>query len=244
MRWFFGLICLFCLVPLANAQDTPTPKCLTLVYDDKIGASHTLFAKFFDVLYERAGLCHNSRSMTSNRKEQMLRTGEIDGDWLRVEGFAEQYPEAMIAVPQPIFTMPAHFFWLEASNFDGNPASLKGKRVGHPAGYRWIEWNLPKQEAIAVPLFNENTVWDLLTRGRIEVYVTSNMSADTLLAEAEKAGIAYRHDVWRHIPFFHILHRRHAAIVPKLNQALVDMIESGELAEILKVPGIRLAVID
>lgn len=226
---------------LADASAEATDKnCLTLVYDGRLGSSQPYFQRFYDALYARLGMCQKAISMTSNRKEQLLRNGEVDGDWIRVEGFAEQYPDSMIAVPFPIFEMPAHFFWLSDTEFNGKAEGLAGRRVGHPRGYRWLEWNLPKHGGIIVPLDHENTVWDLLTRGRLDVYVTSNMSAASLRAQANNAGLSYRHAIWQYIPFHHLLHVKHADLIPMINATLEDMALSGDLKTLLKVPGIRI----
>lgn len=244
MRCISLIFLIFCIISTSSkASDkakASDKECLTLVYDGLLGSNQPYFQRFYDALYARLGLCQKAIEMASNRKEQLLRNGEVDGDWIRVEGFAEQYPDSMIAVPFPIFEMPAHFFWLAGTDFTGKAKGLAGKRVGHPRGYRWLEWNLPKHGGIVIPLDHEKTVWDLLARGRMDVYVTSNMSASSLLAQANNAGLTYRHAIWQHIPFYHLLHKRHADLVPKIDAALREMALSGDLESLLKVPGIRI----
>lgn len=225
----------------AETKKEEDPSCLVLAYDKRMGASIPQFEVFFEALYANAGLCAHSIAMTSRRMEAQLLSGEIDGDWVRIEGFEEHTHGVSIGLPQPVFVMPAQFIWLPGTDFSGQPADLKNYRVAYPSGFRWIEWNLEKQRTIGMPLPNEDKVLDLLVRKRIDIFVTGAMNAAAITAQAADANVAFKEAIWQQVPFFHLLHKKHAALVPRLNDALVAMIKSGEAAKILTSPSLTVA---
>lgn len=233
-------------VALADeGQVSDDKRCYILAYDTSIGSSITPFSNFFQLLYERAGYCVRSIGMTPKRSEHLLRVGQIDGDWSRVEGYAAYMQGAVFALPQPIFEMAANFVWLDNSDFDGDPQNLKGRTVGYHAGFRWLEWNLPKHGATIMPLPNETHIFDLLARGRIDLYATGAVNvqeygARTASSPGGKPPV-FRQAKWRPVPFHHIVAAHNADIVGSLNAVLVDLIDSGMAARIIQVPGINVA---
>jgi hypothetical protein len=244
--YFLAAVCLWLPVasPAQAKDQILDPSCLRLAYDPRSGENVEKFKTFFGVLYSRAGICAQSVPMLSTRKEFQLLAGEIDGDWVRVEGFEEHSKGETISLPQPVFYMAAEFLWFKKGSFSGSPSDLSGRRVAYPSGFKWIEWNLKKQSATGMPLPSEDRILTLLQRGRITLYATGSMNTAAIIRKAETAGIQLQHAEWQKIPFFHLLHRKHAALVPRLNAALTEMIQTGEAAILLQnVPGIHIPVL-
>lgn len=218
-----------------------TSACIRLAYDQRVQPFLPQYQAFFQTLYGKIGHCIQSLEITSTRKEMLLATGELDGDWLRVSEFAERNKEHVIALPQATLEIPVYFLWSMASDFDGTPGDLKTRKIGYTKGLRWVEWNLERRQANALGLTSESNVWNLLTRGRIDVYATSNAGAVSLMADAKARGIPFRSAIWDYVPMHHILHKKHKDLVPSLNAAMGNMIKSGEAAAILAIPHSRVA---
>ncbi len=229
--------------PLA-ATPSKDADCYTLVYDASIGPAEMAFQQFYDLLYKQAGLCVRSIGMSTKRAEQQLRSGVVDGDWSRVEGYVERSEGTLLAIPQPIFSMAAYFISLPSSGFNGATTNIENRTVGYHAGFRWIEWNLPKLKAIPWALPSEYSVFDLLERGRMEVYATGAVNAFALSKSSRGQQVPHVLSLWQEVPFFHVIHRRHENIVPLLNQALIELIQSGEAGRILTLQGINVADIE
>lgn len=221
-----------------SAVEHQAEPCLTLVYDSSLGPAKEPLQNFYNILYRRAGLCARYVAMRSKRAEHQLRVGAVDGDWSRVAGFADYMGDDVIALKQPIFALAAYFVWLnDVSAFTGRSEDLAGRRVGFPAGFRWLEWNLPKQGARAVPLPVEAQILNLLDRNRIDIFATSEVHL-RLLGQNNTLASPYSVAKWQDVPLFHLLHVRHKHLVPKLNAILAEMARSGEMMKLLDYPGL------
>lgn len=228
----------------ANAGQSTSShtKCITVAYDPRMGRNIPAFKALFETLYDRAGLCMQFVSMTSRRKETQLFSGKLDADALRVDGYTEYSNGQAIALPQPIFEMPAVFMWLPHTAFGGKPEDLKNHpRIGYAAGFKWIEWNLGKLSIKGIPLPQEDKILDLLKRKRIDLYVTGAVNAASLQMDAKVNGTALLQSNWKPVKFYHILNRKHQALVPTLNRALTKMVRDGDVATLLKDTGLSVS---
>ena len=85
--------------------------------------------------------------------------------------------------------------------------------------------------------------WELLERGRIDVFATSGIHEIELLGHLpDREGNSQENigrALWTTVAFFHLLHPKHADKVQKLNDALRDMIINHDSAISLDIPGIQ-----
>ncbi|NVJ96989.1 MAG: hypothetical protein HWE25_02490 [Alphaproteobacteria bacterium] len=241
-RWMCSFLLVLAVSATArSAQPNTQPgtqPCIRLGGDETLGTHFQTFEKLFEQLYAKAGLCVRSVSMTPKRIEQLMRSGELDGDWFRpAEYIATRALEQQI-LPQAMFGLEARMIWLKETGFSGKPEDMKGLKVGHRAGFRWLETHIPLMEAKPFPIPGGSQVKALLIHRRIDLYATSSLHEVALLEafgeDADKFTSAY----WATEPFYHILHSRHADKIPALNAALRAMHQSGELNGFLTMPGI------
>jgi len=218
-------------------------RCMTIAYDKNISTAIPVMKAFFKQLYGNVGHCVESVGLSSNRARQMLLDGEIDGEWARGKSFLDLNKNAVIGLPQPLLEMGIEIFWIPGSAFKGHPQDLKGLKAGFPAGFKWIKWNLQKNAATALPLPRDAPVVELLQRGRIDLFVTGSIHAMPVIQARRERGILLENQLWDKIPLYHLVHKRHTALVPRLNQALVDLIKSGEAARMIQVIGLQVAAI-
>lgn len=237
-RCICSLLLLLTMSATAQSMQSAAPVCLRLGGDESLGAYFQTFENLFDRLYAKAGLCATSTSMTPKRIEQLMRTGELDGDWFRpAEYIATRTLEQHILL-QAMFGLEARIIWLKKTEFSGNPEDMKGLTVGYRAGFRWLEAHVPLMEATPFPVTYSSQVKALLMHGRIDLYATSSLHEaavfETFAQDADKYASAH----WATEPFYHLLHSRHADKIPALNEALRTMHQSGELEAFLTMPGI------
>lgn len=221
-----------------RAQESSADECLRLGADESLANLFALFDQPLKSVYRRAGLCVRSVSLSSKRIEQMLAAGTLDGDWIRVEGYAERFGQDLIALPVPLFQLEAALLSLSNSDFDGTPEDLKGRRVGYQAGFRWVEANLPLLGAIPVEIPSAMPVRDLLERNRFEVFATDGVRARFIRFSFADNPDSLRMHTWKHISFYHMLHSRHADKVDALKQAFLVAMEDGTFNPIFSLPGI------
>lgn len=237
-RCICSLLLLLTLSATAQSMQSAAPVCLRLGADETLGVHFQTFEKLFERLYSQAGLCVISTPMIPKRIEQLLRTGELDGDWFRpAEYVATRALEHQI-LPQAMLGLEARMIWLKTTGFSGNPEDIEGLVVGYHAGFRWLETHVPLMGATPFPVTAGSQIKALLMHGRIDLYATSSLHEaavfETFAEDAEKYTSAY----WATEPFYHILHSRHVDKIPALNEALRTMHISGELNTFLTMPGI------
>ncbi|WP_417449272.1 hypothetical protein [Kordiimonas sp.] len=240
---------LLCVVPVtahahgttyrdANEATRHAP-CLKLGADESLGPSYAKFEAFFTALYEHAGLCTTSIAMAPKRIEQLLVRGELDGDWFRPSDYATQFSDRLTALPQPVFGLEAHLIWLKRNSFSGKPEDLKGLTVGHQAGFRWLETHLPQMGARTMAVPSTTHTWNMLDRGRIDVFATSGVHKAALTAAWQDKTNNMNSALWTTVSFYHLLHPKHKDKVEQLNSALREMIITHHSAADLQIPGIQ-----
>lgn len=223
----------------AFAEGSSTPSdCLRLGADQTLAQFYGIFEEAIAQVYEDAGLCATSIPMAPKRIETMVKSGSLDGDWIRVEGYPDMFDMDLIAIKPALFQMEAKLLTTNQSDFDGTVEDLKGRRVGYQAGFRWLEKNLPAVGAIAVEMPSGVPVKDLLERGRFEVFATDGVRAEQIKAtykEGEQEPMIY---AWRSIPFHHMLHTRHRDKADAIGEALQKGIRSGLFNQVYTLPGL------
>jgi hypothetical protein len=238
-RWLMlsALLLLASSIPATPEEDTA--RCLKLGADDGVAEFHPLFENILASIYQRAGHCAVSFSLAPKRVEMMIANGALDGDWMRAAGFAEQSHVSLIEVPVPLFQLEAVLLARAESNFNGTPEDLKGRTVGYPAGFYWIEKSLlalgaiPREVPVGVP------VEELLKRGRFEVFATDGVWAYPIMRSQNKGEKTIRQTSWAKIPFFHLVHARHADKVDGLAREIENAINTGEFDHLFALPGLE-----
>ena len=223
-----------------NLQETPE-NCLKLGADESLAQFYYLFEDLVADIYRKAGFCAVSVPASPKRIEQMIMAGTLDGDWIRVEGYAEVFGQDLVPIPVPLFQIEAVLLSLDDSDFNGQPEDLKGRRVGYQAGFRWIEKNLPFMEAIPVELPSGTPVKSLLERGRFEIFATDGVRAKMIRETFTTDDPALRLDSWRKISFYHLIHSKHADKRDALKTAFENAIAEGQFEEIFALPGLSRA---
>jgi hypothetical protein len=221
-----------------GANDEQPATCLKLGADPSLGENFSRFEALFDDWYGRIGVCVRSVAITPKRIEQLLQNGELDGDWFRPDEFVRTHKLEDASVPQPLFDMAARIMWLDTKKFSGNPEDMAGLTVGYRAGFRWLERHIPMTGAHAFPVSSSSQVKMLLERGRIDLYATGALQEPGVRAQFGPSGPRITSAYWTSVPFLHILHARHKALLPLLHTALQQMIKSGDIAPYLTIPGV------
>lgn len=224
--------------PVSSIAEDNTANCLKLGADEGVAEFHPLFENLIATVYERAGYCAVSISLAPNRIEMMLTDGALDGDWMRVEGYADQFHVDLIEVPIPLFYLDTVFLTRADSNFNGIPDNLKGRTVGYQSGFRWIEKSLLALGAIPKVIPSGVPVRELLKRRRFEVFATDGVRGFQIMQAPESEQNPLRQTNWGKIPFFHLVHKRHKDKVNALTREIENAINAGEFDLLFALPGI------
>ncbi len=245
-RCLFALFLLCCSPALLQAapETTSPSQCMRLGADESLGDAFAAFDAFFQDLYNRAGYCAKSVAMDPKRIEQLLIRGELDGDWFRPGDYVASMSDKLISLPQPLFGLEARLIWLDRTAFSGKPEDLRGLKVGYQAGFRWLESHLPQMGAHPFAVSSTAQTWELLARGRIDVFATSGLHEAAIIDHLRSKEDAVNRALWTTVSFFHALNPRHQDKAEKLNSALKVMILEQTPARSFLRPGMQPAALN
>jgi len=230
---------------ISAAAEEDTARCLKLGANESVAEFHHLFTDLITSVYERIGHCVVTIPLTPKRSEMMLSAGTLDAEWLRVEGYAERFHVDLIEVPIPLFVLEEVFLIPPGSDFNGTPEDLKGRIVGYPTGFRWIEKNLQTLGAIPKEVPSGVPVRELLNRGRFEAFAIDSVRAYQIMhsQDLKQSGKkpVFKQTTWEKARFFHMVHKRHKDKVPALKREIKKAMDAGEFDQLFALPGLSRA---
>lgn len=224
------LLRLLCLLPLLCATLTP---CQALpAMEIAVPEPNTLAAQAQAVLqraYARLDLVFHPQVVPLRRGLQMAEAGQVDGDLMRnAEVLKEQTQLLRVNVPVAIGVYSAY-------RRPPCPArvelrELADSRVAYFRGIRSVEMLLPPQALLAA-----RDSWDALRhvqQGITDYAIGMQAESDALLQRRQVTEVCRVTEPVLTIPLYHALHKRHAALLPRLEAVLQEMSRSGEMARI------------
>lgn len=155
--------------------------------------------------------------------------GIDDGQALRVAGLEKIYPN-LIRVPEPVMMNDFVAMSLQPPFATPNWEALKPYAVTYIIGWKVFEANVPPEVA-RTPVRDAGQMFNLLARNRVDVALHERWQG---LAQARGSGLTVRvmEPPLLSVPMYMYLHKKHAALVPKVAQALARLKQTGRYQRI------------
>jgi len=179
--------------------------------------------------YAKLGLQLQALPLPLRRALQMAENGELDGDLMRSAAVLEANNK-LVKVGVPVGQVVAAAYRRGECPASISVAELAKKRVSYFRGTRFVELLLPAESLVEA---NDN--WDALRRlqhGLSDYALDVALVSDINLIRHGVTDICKITEPVLVLPLFHALHRRHAALAPRLEKTLQAMQERGEIAAI------------
>ena len=220
-RAWLGVAGLLLALPWAHAAERPV-----LVLNDANEPPYTTPAGdgYLDVIareaFRRAGVDLKLVKLPAERGLINANAGIEDGDLVRIAGLEKQYPN-LIRVPEKL-TDWVFVAFSKDRTLPANWMAIRQRAVGHIKGWKIYERAVNGAERVTT-VDDPEQLFRLLALDRIEVALYERWLG---LALARKLGLK---DVRPLSPplarreMFIYLHKRHAALVPKIAEALRAM---------------------
>ncbi len=178
---------------------------------------------------------HLGVQIVSNPSERSLvlaNQGEVDGEGLRVAGLAQQYPH-LIPVPERFIGISFVAFARQHGLTLNGWNDLQPHRVGFITG-----WKMFEAHAAGARIVNRvetpEQLFKMLAQDRIDLALYTLADGQALVRRLGLNGIQALAPSLRDVDLYLYLHQRHAALVPRLAQALRDMKADGTHARLLQ----------
>lgn len=123
-------------------------------------------------------------NLPGQRSIEYLKSGKIDGDWSRVDGFSKVVP-GLIKVSEPMATHPFLAYSLKHNLKINGWKSLKPLRVVYLRGWKIIERELSGFHDYLHPVDDASIALSLLTANRADVFIHVPYVIEPLLKTKE-----------------------------------------------------------
>lgn len=217
------LVILLCLALPARAEELQ----LSVIARS---ATHVDLWKAAEVAFQRAGVKAVVREVSPERSAVLANEGATDGDVGRSSGLDKTYPN-LVQVPEPIFLYAPTAFSYQRFDVAAGWDSLRGHTVCIRRGLRQTEQRT--RELQRQILADEATMLRMLAAGGCDVAIierNNGLARAAMQAEPPLLRLLPPMEV---MPLYIYLHKRHAALVPKLSAALRQMRADGSMQRLL-----------
>lgn len=158
--------------------------------------------------------------------------GIDDGNGVRVTGLSRQYPN-LIEVPEKVTDYEFMAFTKQTRMTPNGWDSLKPYNVAYIIGWKILEENIREAKSIT-RVENGDQLFTLLAQGRADIAVYSRLEGYGLVKQKALRGIQSLEPPLASRGMFLYLNRRHAALVPRIADALRTMREDGTATAIVR----------
>lgn len=180
--------------------------------------------------FGRIGIQVSIDSLPGERALLNANAGLDDGDLLRIPGLEKVYPN-LIRVPEKVMDFEFVAFTKNEKIQLGSLADLEPYTVAFTTGWKFYEHRVKKAREITRTR-NLPSLFQLLKKGRAEIVLAERWQG---LWEARQQGIRVKllQPPFKISDMYIYLNKRHAALVPKVAQALVTMKQDGTFQRIV-----------
>ncbi|MFC1672898.1 substrate-binding periplasmic protein [Pseudomonadota bacterium] len=153
--------------------------------------------------------------------------GYADGEAARLEAVVGNFPNLML-VPVPLFYSDLSVFFHQGYDINiSNWESLAGYSATTIRGFEYVKKKLAGQKLKVVKTTAEAV--SLIDRDLVEVAVLNSLLGQLAIREAGVKNVMEHAPPLDRLPVYHLLHKKHVALVPKLTNVLEGMERDGSL---------------
>jgi polar amino acid transport system substrate-binding protein len=180
----------------------------------------------------RLGLAFRLVSQPSERSLQAANQGEVDGEGLRVAGLEAQYPQ-LVRVPEAYVGISFVAFAKGRDiPLDRGWDSVRQHRVAFISGWKLFEANASDARTVH-KVERPEQLFEMLAHGRVDLALYTRADGLALARRLKMDRIVPLAPALKDVDMYLYLHRRHAALAPRLALALRDMKSDGSYNRIL-----------
>jgi polar amino acid transport system substrate-binding protein len=194
-------------------------------------ADHTgLCDRVMTEAFRRLGLRLEIVNLPSERSLLSANEGIHDGNFARVQGLEKQYPN-LIRVAEQITTFEFVAFTAGPVFRTAGWESLRPHHVGIVTGWKILEGNITGGASLT-KVRDEKLLFGLLAAGRADLVVYDRQQGRVVLEQLGLRGITVLEPPLAVEGMYPYLHKRHAALVPRLERVLREMKQDGTYRKI------------
>jgi len=179
--------------------------------------------------YRKLGIEVEYNPLPGERALQTANSGKVDGEVFRIINIQKKYPN-LIPIPTPINILEAVAFSKQPDLIVSGWHSLSKLSIGIQVGIKFAERGTRGMSPVLVDT-NEQ-LFKMLNADRIDVAAVALTNGLKTLSKLNLTSIYAVSPPIQVFPLYHYLHKKHAALVPRLNTVLAEMAVSGDIKKI------------
>jgi polar amino acid transport system substrate-binding protein len=184
-------------------------------------------AEILKLGYKRLGIPVKIVEMPGKRALVESSEGRIDGEVHRIFRIGEDYP-MLIRIPTPINYIEPTVFSKRVKFTVSGCADLKEHRIGIVRGVRHAENCTEGMKNVHI-VNNSRLLMQILHRDRVDIVITARINGLLQIKKLNLDSIYALSPPLSREPVYHYLHKKHEALVPKINRIFKEMEENGTL---------------
>lgn len=238
-----SILLVMSVVPTHAAEEIPSELTLAIPY----GTQHERLQKlkhFYDALFARMGIEVHFSSLQGRRAASEADLGLIDGEAIRTAAYAASIPH-MIRVQEPVIAFRFTLYtccpaFEKISALNDLPQRTAGKwEIGAVKGIKGSEHILKTAQlpahTLVVPVSSTHKGLQMLASRRLHFFIGFEGIIDALLEHTDfQSSPITKVALIKKTPAYLYLHKRHAALVPKIEQTLRQMKTDGAYNELVE----------
>lgn len=189
---------------------------------DSVGAK--LGMELLEEAYGRLGVSIEMIEMPGLRAITTANNGESDGEVIRLERVLPTYPNLRM-VPETLIYIDSVVATKKLNFTIRGWESIRYYIAGTVRGYHSIQKRLKDQKHYVAD--STHSSLKMLDQDRVDLVVMNNLDLIRGLNETGLKGIKMMQPPLTHSPLHHMLHKKHEALVPRVNEVLKEMKADG-----------------
>lgn len=199
---------------------------------DNTPADRRVLQRLGEEALRRAGFGLRLLSLPSERSLVAANAGEVDGEGLRVAGLEAIYPD-LLQVPEPFTTISFVAFARDPTiRVDQGWNSLKPHRIAFLNGWKIFEARAGVARSVH-KVDGPEQLFRMLEHDRVDLALYTRTDGVALARSLKLDRIRALEPALADADLFLYLHRRHAALLPRIAQALREMKADGSHRRLL-----------
>lgn len=195
----------------------------TNVYTLGVGADDVdiqVISPWVEQLYARAGLEVRFVCRPHTRSLILANEGELDGEAARIF-MGDEYPN-LIRIKEPLTELKGAAYIVNPDIREFSPGLFEKYRTGYVLGVLWAQDQCPLKNNHALRARDHLALFQMLLQGRLDIALTNEAAAQLTIQRLGESALPIRRlsNYQLNIPIYHYINKRHAAIIPRLEQAM------------------------
>ncbi|MFD2205572.1 substrate-binding periplasmic protein [Kiloniella antarctica] len=179
--------------------------------------------------YRQIGLEIIIEKHPGERALRLANSGEVAGDVQRIDGLSAKYGNLIQIYPAINFIEGVAFSRNQTIAIDGWQ-SLKKHRIGLIRGIKFAENNTTDMDTYLARDYA--SLFRMLNKDRIDVAISPRLNGLYQIKKNDIDNVTPLSPAIAKFDLYHYLHKKHAALIPKLSAVFTEMATSGELIRI------------